>query len=88
MVVKEGRSEQMDGNEDRPDDATAEESRESRTHATRERTLALPYLEISRINSVIAEIVEISRINSVIADCCLNLRFLTTWESNSSWRQG
>ena len=47
-----------------------------RRHATRERTLALPYLEISRINSVIAEFVEISRINSVIADCCLNLRFL------------
>ena len=45
-------------------------------HATGERTLALPYLEISRINSVIAEFVEISRINSVIADCCLNLRFL------------
>ena len=45
-----------------------------REHATRERTLALPYLEISRINSVIAEFVEISRINSVIADCCLNLR--------------
>ena len=29
MVVKEGRSGQIDGNEDRPDYATAEESRES-----------------------------------------------------------
>ena len=29
MVVKERRSGQIDGNEDRPDDATAEESRKA-----------------------------------------------------------